>query len=77
MSGYPAESEYALNEGPFGTYECLLTPAPPSNASGLPIGSAITSIDYTGPPNGVPPAFDSLVVDKDGRVWAYFAGQWN
>ncbi len=69
-----------MNQGPYDTYEAVLTPAPPDNPSGLPIGptgSATTSITYVGPPTGAPPNFSSFVVDGDGRVWVYWAGEWH
>jgi len=61
----------------FGNYQCILTPAPPDNSSGLPISSIQMSITYAGPPTLLPPAISDFVVDVNGRTWVYWGGQWN
>ena len=34
-------------------------------------------INYTGPPASIPPAFQNIVVDVNGRQWQFYNGSWN
>jgi len=54
-----------------------VTYVPNPNAADDATGMAPGYITYSGPPQGIPPDFQYIVLDIDGYQWQYYQGAWH